>query len=211
MSSYLQFLYRLYAPIYDRCLGRLFRDGHRKGIGCLPGDRNLRVLEIGVGTGLSLSHYPSRCEVTGIDQSPAMLAIARRKTTGNETITLIEMDAADLQFSGNHFDAVLMCYTLSVVSDPGKVMAEALRVLKPDGDLIVVNHFGSSKRMTGVLEKSVAPVARLLGFRSDLRFEDCVDWAAEIEIVEVQPANAFGYWSVAHGKKRAESFLENEK
>lgn len=163
------------------------------------------MLEIGVGTGLSLAHYPDEIEVTGIDLSPAMLAMARRKAERNRArnLSLLEMDANKLAFPSGHFDAVLMFYTLSVVAAPSAVIAEAARVLKPDGDLIVVNHSASSNRVMGIIEKVISPVARVMGFRSDLPVEVCLADQSGIEILEIQPANLFGYWRVIHGRKQA--------
>lgn len=203
--SYLQFLYRLYAPIYDRCLGRLFRDGHRKGIGCLAEGAKLRVLDVGIGTGLSLDHYRPEHDVTGIDLSPAMLSIASKKCVHSPAadVSLMEMDAGELTFPAAHFDAVLLFYSLSVVPNPAAVMAEAVRVLKPDGDLIVVSHSASSHGMLWAIEKVVSPLAKLMGFRSDLRVEDCLNEDSGLGIVGVQRANTLGYWRVFHCRKHA--------
>ncbi len=202
--KYLQALYRAYAPIYDRCLGRLFRDGHTKGIGRLAEGAPLRVLDVGVGTGLSLRHYGPQHRVTGIDVSPAMLAIAGRKRAESAAaeVCLMNMDASDLRFADAHFDAVVMFYALSVVATPAAVLAEALRVLRPGGDLIVVNHSASSNLVVRALERALSPLAKVMGFRSDLRVEDCLSANPAIRPIHVESANVLGYWSVFHCKKR---------
>ena len=97
-----------------------------------------RVLVVGVGTGQDLAHLPAGAEVTGIDLSPAMLARARARGTG---ATLREMDAEQLDFPDGSFDVVLLSYVLSVVGDPARVLAEAARVLAPDGDIWILGKF----------------------------------------------------------------------
>lgn len=202
-SNHLQLLYRIYAPVYDFCLRRLFRDGHSKGIACLPKGRRLAVLDVGIGTGLSLEHYGSDHEVTGIDSSTAMLAIAHRKKKLSlaAAVNLVEMDASRLEFSDSSFDAVLLCYVLSVVPSPTTVVDEAIRVTKPGGDIIVVNHSRSAKGSIAGFEKTCAPLARLLGFQSDISIADCFATATGLGITGERGANAFGYWKVFHCNK----------
>ena len=209
--KYLQFLYKAYAPVYDLCLRWLFRDGHRKGIECLPKVTPLNVLDVGVGTGLSLSHYRPGDIVTGIDSSPAMLEAARRKESAAKKTDIRLMDASRLAFNDCSFDAVLLFYAVSVFPDPESAISEAVRVSKPGGDIIIVNHSRSTKRWLSRAETLIAPLARLLGFRSDFSIPNCLDRTSGLTKMETRQANAFGYWSVFHYRKNAENESDNSE
>ena len=125
--------YKRYARNYDRLFGKIFEHGRHQLIQkmeCRPGDK---VLEVGIGTGLSLPFYPKEVHVTGIDISPDMLQIARRHVNGSKPCrrTLLLMDAQRMSFADNAFDKVAAMYVASVVPDPATMMAEMKRVCRP--------------------------------------------------------------------------------
>lgn len=128
------------------------------------------VLEVGVGTGMSLSKYGDHLKVTGIDLSPEMLAKARKRVV-REKLThvgdILEMDAGEMAFEDDSFDTVVAMYVMTVVPDPDQVMAELERVCKPGGEVIIVNHFSQDFGVRGKLEKVIAPFAELLGWRPE--------------------------------------------
>ncbi len=161
--------YKAWAPIYDKTFGAITMVGRKRAIQHIN-TRQGKVLEVGVGTGLSLKHYQPHLQVTGIDVSTHMLAKARKKVskrglTHVEAIT--EMDARDMALPDNHFDTVVAMYLVSVVPDPELVIAEMARVCKPGGQVLIVNHFAREKGALSVMEKAFAPFANKIGWHSD--------------------------------------------
>ncbi|MGE0700568.1 MAG: class I SAM-dependent methyltransferase [Hyphomicrobiaceae bacterium] len=158
--------YRRWAPVYDRTFGRLTTEGRRQAVE-LVNRRSGRVLEIGVGTGLSLSMYRPSLEIVGIDISPDMLDRARRKVAdeGLENVSgLHEMDASALDFPDAAFDTVVAMYVMTVVPDPVAVMREMARVCKPGGEVMLLNHFSEDVGVRGWVERRMAPFASRLGW-----------------------------------------------
>ncbi|XSG81378.1 MAG: class I SAM-dependent methyltransferase [Methyloligella sp. ZOD6] len=158
--------YRRWAPVYDTTFGKVAAAGRKHAVELING-RQGRVLEVGVGTGLSLPAYRDHLKVTGIDLSPEMLAKAREKVArlGLDNVEgLHEMDATDLAFPENSFDTVVAMYVMTVVPDPEKVMAELERVCAPGGEVILVNHFSQEDGVRGWLERRMAPLADQLGW-----------------------------------------------
>ena len=160
--------YRRWAPIYDFTFGTV-ADAGRKHVVKIINRRKGRVLEVGVGTGLSLPSYGEHLKVTGIDLSPEMLdkARARAKREGLHNIEgLHEMDAGALAFPDESFDTVVAMYVLTVVPDSDKVMRELERVCAAGGEVILVNHFSQEEGIRGFLERRLAPLAGTIGWRS---------------------------------------------
>lgn len=162
--------YRRYARIYDAVFGPVLQPGRRALLEALklrPGDR---VLEVGVGTGLSLPLYPASVRITGVDVSREMLdkardRVARRRLDNVEA--LLEMDAEQMTFPDASFDKVVAMYVVSVVARPARLLEELHRVCRPDGEIFIVNHFRSENRFIGALEKALAGFSPQLGFRPD--------------------------------------------
>ncbi|MAS10982.1 class I SAM-dependent methyltransferase [Salinisphaera sp.] len=192
--------YRRLSRQYDRFFGPVFEQGREVAVrkmDCRPGDR---VLEVGVGTGLSLDHYGDGVEVVGIDVSPEMLDYAKARVNGNaDRISLALMDAQALEYADNSFDKVVAMYVVSVAPDPKKVVEEMKRVCKPGGDLFIVNHFSQGKGAMASLERMVSPLSKLVGFRPSFPLDDFLEMA-ELDVVETQPVNAFGYWTFIHAR-----------
>jgi phosphatidylethanolamine/phosphatidyl-N-methylethanolamine N-methyltransferase len=159
--------YRRWAPVYDFTFG-LIADAGRKHAVSIINRRKGRVLEVGVGTGLSLPCYGSHLSVTGIDLSPEMLAKAkervRREKLGN-VAGLHEMDAGALAFPDESFDTVVAMYVMTVVPYPERVMRELERVCAAGGEVILVNHFSQAEGLRGLIEQKLAPFADLIGWR----------------------------------------------
>ena len=159
--------YRRWAPVYDFTFGLVAEAGRKHAVQIIN-RRKGRVLEVGVGTGLSLPCYGSHLTITGIDLSPEMLAKARDKIAskklGNVT-DLHEMDAGALAFPDESFDTVVAMYVMTVVPDPERVMSELERVCAPGGEVILVNHFSEDEGVRGFVEQKLAPFGDLLGWR----------------------------------------------
>ncbi|MCC5790142.1 MAG: methyltransferase domain-containing protein [Opitutales bacterium] len=162
--------YRFYAPFYNLVFGHRINSGRKKVVRLLDQKPGLRVLEIGVGTGLSVPYYNQSVEITGIDVSTEMLDVARKKYPQDkfpQVKEFLEMDAQDLQFPDGSFDVVVAMLVVSVVPDPEKMLAEMARVCAPGGKIIVLNHFASQKGPMKKIENLIAPLSRRIGFRPD--------------------------------------------
>jgi phosphatidylethanolamine/phosphatidyl-N-methylethanolamine N-methyltransferase len=159
--------YRRWAPVYDTTFGWVASEGRKHAVEIINKSYG-RVLEVGVGTGLSLPAYRRNLEIVGIDLSPEMLDKARERVVMDRLTNvtgLHEMDAADLKFQDGSFDTVVAMYVMTVVPDPEKVMRELSRVCRPGGEVLIVNHFSAEDGMRGWVERRMAPFADKLGWR----------------------------------------------
>jgi len=165
--------YARWAPVYDRTFGAITNVGRRRAVQYINGLQGT-VLEVGVGTGLSLPHYKSDLQVTGIDFSTDMLAKAQGRVQQlnlKHVAELRQMDARVLDFSDASFDTIAAMHVLSVVPEPEKVMAEIARVVKPRGRVVITNHFVRKRGVLAFLERISAPFANVLGWHSDFELE----------------------------------------
>ena len=159
--------YRRWAPVYDKTFGLVAAEGRKHSVEIINRRRG-RVLEVGVGTGLSLPAYGRHLEIVGIDLSPDMLEKARERVSVERLANvtgLHEMDAGELKFPDASFDTVAAMYVMTVVPDPEKVMRELSRVCRPGGEVLIVNHFSAEEGMRGWVERRMAPFADMLGWR----------------------------------------------
>ena len=195
-------VYRRYAKRYDFYFGALFQPGRKaviKRMHCQPGER---ILEVGVGTGLSLPLYPSGVQVTGIDISEEMLARARARAARDQleqVAALLRMDAEHMDFRDDRFDKVVAMYVVSVVPSPAQLVAEMRRVCRPGGELYIVNHFQHAHPLVAGIERLLAPLSRLLGFHPDFPLENFLQETG-LEVSERIPVNALGYWTLLRAR-----------
>ena len=193
-----QKVYRRYAQGYDLYFGAMFQQGRQAIItkmNCHSGDR---ILEVGVGTGLSLPLYSRNVQITGIDLSREMLARARmRKIRENLThvAALQLMDAENMEFGDNSFDMVVAMYVVSVTPHPARLVNEMRRVCKPEGELYIVNHFHHTNPFVGGVERMIAPLSRQMGFRPDFSMKNFIKETG-LDVVERIPVNLLGYWTL---------------
>lgn len=184
--------YGRYAPWYDWIFGAVLEPGRRHLARTVQQLAPGTLLEVGVGTGLTLARYPAATHVTGIDISEDMLVRARQRAARlpQRRIELHAMDAERMAFADASFDCVVLPYVLSVTPDPARLVAELRRVCRPGGHIVILNHFSGS-RFWWWLERCVTTLADRIGFRSDFSYEAHVlahDW----EVVSVRPVNLFG-------------------
>lgn len=166
-------LYAEFAPLYDKVFGKIFYSRLERVIEDLQIPRGAKVLEVGAGTGTSFPAYPAHCQVTGVDLAPDMLTRARQKIAENgwNHIRVLEMNALALDFPENSFDYVMAFHVVTVVPDPVAMINEAKRVCKPGGKIVIVNHFTSDVPLLGLVTRSLDPVTRWLGWRTDLKLK----------------------------------------
>jgi len=164
-------IYSEFSHLYDKIFSRFFCERITSVITNLNISAGAKVLEVGIGTGLSLAAYPLHCEVTGVDLAPDMLERARQKAEENgwRHFRLVEMDALNLEFPDNSFDYVTSFHVISVVPDPVRMLREIHRVCKPGGTVVIINHFRTTKPVLGPLIGALDPVTRLLGWSASLR------------------------------------------
>ena len=170
-------LYYEFSHFYDAFFGRVFYPRIAKVIRTLDIEPGAKVLEIGVGTGLSLDAYPRHCQVTGIDLAPDMLEKAQERIDRNgwRHVTLEQGDALALRFPDDSFDYVMAFHVVSVVPDAKRLMQEAQRVCRPGGRIVVINHFRSENRRVARLQHSIDPMTRRLGWTTSLYLRDILD------------------------------------
>jgi phosphatidylethanolamine/phosphatidyl-N-methylethanolamine N-methyltransferase len=187
--------YKLYAPAYDFVFDWIFHPGRQAAIGLLDAKRGDHILEVGIGTGLNLPLYPPHCRITGIDLSEEMLEKAQEKVIelGLGNVMLRAMDATVMDLGDNEFDAAVATYTISAVPDPVSVLREMRRVVKPGGNLVMLNHFRSQRPVIARLEDLVAPVCTRLGWKSNLTLEPLL---SQVQLTpEIQTkVNLFNGW-----------------
>jgi phosphatidylethanolamine/phosphatidyl-N-methylethanolamine N-methyltransferase len=187
--------YKLYAPAYDFVFDWIFHPGREAAIQLLEAKPGHRILEVGIGTGLNLPLYPPHCSITGIDLSEEMLEKAQEKVVelGLGNVTLKAMDATVMDFGDDEFDAAVATYTISAVPDPVAVLGEMRRVVKPAGNLVLLNHFRSQRPVISRLEDLVAPVCTRLGWKSNLALEPLLEQVGLTPEISTK-VNLFNGW-----------------
>ena len=170
--------YDRWAPVYDLVFTAAMRAGREAAVAAL-GRAPRRVLDVGVGTGLELPMFPSEMSVVGIDLAESMLRraqqrVRRKRLSGVEGLCV--MDATQLAFPDESFDAAVVPYVLTVVPDPDAMMDEVLRVLKRGGDLVLVNHFGADRGPIAAVEAWLGKRAASLGWHPQFPFSVLGDW-----------------------------------
>ena len=170
-------IYDVHSVFYDATFGRLVRRRIARAIGHMNIAGEDLVLDMGIGTGVSLNYYPTdRGRIVGVDLSGGMLREARRKIRerGLTRATVFQANALELPFADSTFDHVFISHVISVVSDPYRLVQEAQRVAKPDARIVIVNHFQSTNRFIARVEKWLCPLCTKLGWRSDLALNDLI-------------------------------------
>jgi phosphatidylethanolamine/phosphatidyl-N-methylethanolamine N-methyltransferase len=200
--------YARWAPVYDLVFGAVFDRGRRAAIDAaqrLGG----RILEVGVGTGISLPDYDRGVRVVGVDLSEPMLRKAHSRMKA-EPLAHVEglavMDAQRLGFRDGAFDVVVAQYVITVVPDPEATLDELARVVKPGGEIVLVNHIGAEAGVRRAFEHSFAPVARKLGWRAGFPWRRLEHWArghGGVTLVERRDLPPLGHFSLIRFARNA--------
>jgi phosphatidylethanolamine/phosphatidyl-N-methylethanolamine N-methyltransferase len=195
-------LYARFASVYNGIFGPILHAGRVEAMRELPLESGDEILEVGIGTGLTATLYPTDCHVVGIDLSEPMLREAARhvESHGRSNVRLWRMDASSLDFPDESFDVVYAAYVVSVVPDPVAVLKEMRRVCRAGGHIVVLNHFLSSNSTLSALERWLSPLTVRAGFRADLDLSVLLAQAG-LEPVSVKKVNTPKIWSLVHCRR----------
>ena len=194
-DRYTQKVYDVYAIVYDVIFGKSLEDGRRIAVELLEPRPRENILEVGVGTGLSIPYFPRDTAITGIDLSRKMLEVSERRLEkmGRPDVCLHRMDATHLDFPDETFDGAIALYCLSCVELPVKVLLEMKRVVRPGGRIVFMNHFRSPRRVLGLMERAFSPLGRRLGFRTDLELSPLLQKTG-LRNTETRGLGPLGMW-----------------
>ena len=193
--------YGRWAPIYDLVFGKVFARGRAAAVDAAERIGG-KILEVGVGTGISLPLYSHSNRVVGLDISEPMLRKAQEKIHAlrlDHIDGLAVMDAANLAFPDASFDVVVGQYLITAVPDPEATLDEFARVLKPGGEIVLVNHLAAERGARRLLEQGFAPVARRLGWQPDFGWERLQRWLdrrSDFTLAERRPVPPLGHFSL---------------
>jgi phosphatidylethanolamine/phosphatidyl-N-methylethanolamine N-methyltransferase len=190
--------YRRWAGIYDTVFGGVSSAGRRRAVATVNRLPGRDVLEVGVGTGLALPHYTPDKRITGIDLSAPMLERARERTKRDRlhhVVALHEMDAEDTGFPDESFDVAVAMFVASVVPNPHRLLAEMRRVVRPGGNILLINHFAAQKGPRWWVERAMAPASRALGWHPDFAM-GAIFGPEDLAKIETQEAPPFGLFTL---------------
>ena len=203
--------YARWAPVYDLVFGRVFEQGRQLAIEAAEqhiGPEGGRILEVGVGTGISLQSYNRKNRLVGIDISAPMLRRAQDRVVEHRLANveaLAVMDAKHLAVPNASFDVVVAQYVITAVPDPEATLDEFVRVLKPGGEIVLVNHLGAESGFRRTFEQGFSPLARRLGWSPEFPFARLTGWAERngIRLIERRPMPPMGHFSLIRFGKEA--------
>ncbi len=181
--------YARWAPVYDLFFAATMHPGRKAAVAAIN-QIGGKILDVGVGTGLELPMFGPHTRVTGIDLSEPMLNMARKRVERQSLANvdaLLVMDAQHLSFPDASFDAVVAPYVLSVVPEPERTLDELVRVVKPGGEIVLVNHIGAESGPMAALEAWLAKSSGALGWRPQFPWAIVGDWLAhrtDVSLIE---------------------------
>jgi phosphatidylethanolamine/phosphatidyl-N-methylethanolamine N-methyltransferase len=200
--------YARWAPVYDMVFGSVFENARRMAVAASERVGG-RILEVGVGTGISLPYYSSSSRVVGIDISERMLEQARRRVIADglqHVESLAVMDAEHLEFAEEAFDVVVAQYVINTVPNPETALDEFMRVLRSGGELVIINRIGAAAGSRRAFEHAFQPIAQRLGWRSEFpweRFERWIARAPHAHLLERRPVPPLGHFALIRFGKLA--------
>jgi phosphatidylethanolamine/phosphatidyl-N-methylethanolamine N-methyltransferase len=193
--------YALWAPVYDLVFGAVFERGRREAIAAAERVGG-QILEVGVGTGISLPGYSPQNRIIGIDLSEAMLRKAQRRVA-ELALTNVEklevMDAEHLSFADASFDVVVANHVISTVPNPEAALDECARTLRPGGEMILLSRIGADAGLRHLIERLLQPIVCRLGWRAEFRWDRFVRWTeqrTDMRLIERRPMPPFGHFSL---------------
>lgn len=199
--------YDRWAPVYDMVFGKVFTTGRRESIDAAERVGG-RVLEVGVGTGISLPQYSREVRLVGVDIAEAMLkkACERVRRLGLDNVEKIAvMDAEALEFPDNAFDVVVAQYVVTAVPNPEAALDEFARVVRPGGEIVITTRIGAGRGLRGGIEKTLMPITSKLGWRTEFPWARYEAWAhanGRVELAENRPLPPLGHFSLVRYRKK---------
>jgi ubiquinone/menaquinone biosynthesis C-methylase UbiE len=190
--------YTLAAPFYDALLTAATRGSRKRSLAALADGLPRNVLLMGVGTGLDLPHLPPQHRYVGLDLTASMLKRARPRAAGLR-FTPLRGDVQRLPFHDASFDVAVLHLILAVVPAPTLCLAEAVRVLKPGGELLVFDKF--LKRGEAGWKRLLNPLTRHVATRLDVVFEDVLETVGGLEVTANDAALASGWFRLIRLRK----------
>jgi phosphatidylethanolamine/phosphatidyl-N-methylethanolamine N-methyltransferase len=193
--------YARWAPVYDLVFGKVFDAGRKASIAAAEKIGG-RILDVGVGTGISLPGYRRDIRLVGVDYSQPMLKKAKERVAAlglSNVEGLAVMDAKHLGFADRSFDAIVAQYVVTALPEPEATLDEFVRVLKPGGEIILVNHIGAEHGARKMFERGFAPAARRLGWRPEFPWQRLSAWAVRhggVRLIERRPMPPLGHFSL---------------
>ena len=188
-------VYSSYASVYDQTFGKVFQQSREAAVRGLPVQPGDRVLEVGVGTGEALPLYPDHCKILGIDLSENMLEKAHDRVRMHQLnhVALQQMDAGRMNLTDDSFDIVMAAYVVTAVPDYRTVVNEMIRVCKPGGLIVMLNHFSNGNKVIAAVEKFISPLCKHIGFRTDLSLSTVLE-GTTLLVKRKEKVNPLRFW-----------------
>lgn len=203
------------APFYDLVFGPVFRRGRAEAIRVAERIGG-RILEVGVGTGLSLPQYAAANRIVAVDLSDRMLNVARKRVEkrGLANVESIEVgDAEALRFEDDSFDVAVAQYVVTACPSPERALDELARVVRPGGEIVIATRIGADRGMRAGIERTLMPFTTRLGWRTEFPFSRYTEWAAgnaTVRMVEHRPLPPLGhFWLIRFEKLAAAAAAES--
>jgi len=194
MPAGLRWAYTLWSPVYDWVVASSTRESRRKSLASLGDVTGRLILLDGIGTGLDVQWIPKGARYVGLDVTPAMLRRARRAAVRTGRLISLQVgDAMRLPYRNGVFDAVVLHLILAVVPDPRAALAEAARVVKPGGRLVIFDKFLRPGE-TAWLRRLISPLLGRVASRTDVVFEEVLASCTGLGVVSDEPDLAGGWF-----------------
>jgi phosphatidylethanolamine/phosphatidyl-N-methylethanolamine N-methyltransferase len=207
--------YARWAPFYDLVFGEVFK---RARVAAIAAAERIggRILEVGVGTGISLPYYTTANRLVGVDLSEPMLRKAQARVQEldmRHVEGLAVMDAERMAFPDNSFDVIVAQLVVTTVPNPEATLDEFVRVLGPGGEIILVSRVGADKGLRRIVESAFTPLTNLLGWRLEFPWERYARWVERrdgVRVIEHRAMPPFGHFSLIRFGKSPEAAAKQE-
>jgi phosphatidylethanolamine/phosphatidyl-N-methylethanolamine N-methyltransferase len=191
--------YGRWAPVYDAVFGPVFKRGREAAVQAAERIGG-RILEVGVGTGLSLPSYSTKSRVIGIDISQPMLAKARERVQRHKLSQVEGIrvgDAENLDFEDESFDVLVAQYVVTAIPHPERALDEFVRVVRPGGEIILTTRIGAESGLRGAVERTLMPMTSRLGWRTEFpwaRYEAWLATSSKTKLLEKRALPPLGHF-----------------